>query len=87
MNLKNRENSLKLADLNYSKLEMQEYLKLNTMTKEAAQTVFKNRVRMANYGKTSLEVMGQSTALYVAPTWMVRKLVLKTDLLSIRGSL
>ena len=51
MKLKNRENRSKMSDLNYSKLELQEYLKLNTMSKEAAQIVFRYRVRMANYGK------------------------------------
>ena len=50
MKLKNRENRSKMSDLSYSKLELQEYLKLNTMSKEAAQTVFRYRVRMANYG-------------------------------------
>ena len=71
-----------MSDLNYSKLELQEYLKLNTMSKEAAQTVFRYRVRMANYGETFAEVMGQSTALYVAPTWMGRIWDLKIALSS-----
>ena len=51
MILKNRENRSKMSDLNYSKLKIQEYLKLQTIDRQGAQTLFKYRVRMANYGE------------------------------------
>ena len=41
----------KLMDLSYSKLELQEYLKLEHINRFGAQTVFKYRVRMANFGE------------------------------------
>ena len=39
----------KLSDLNYTKLETQNYFK--TFNKTEAQTLFMYRVRMANYGE------------------------------------
>ena len=41
----------KLNDLNYTKLEMQRYLKLENLTTIEAQALFRYRVRMANYGE------------------------------------
>ena len=44
----------KMSDLNYSKLEIPEYLKLeqiNTINTQGAQTLFKYRVRMANFSE------------------------------------
>ena len=37
--------------LSYSKLEMQEYLKLETVNASMAKTLFRYRVRMADYGE------------------------------------
>ena len=51
MKLKGRENRSKMNDLSYSKLEMQNYLNLENINKTGAQTLFKYRVRMANYGE------------------------------------
>ena len=41
----------KMKDLNYSKLEMQKYFKLENMNTEGARTLFKYRTRMAQYGE------------------------------------
>ena len=41
----------KMKDLNYTKLEMQTYLKLNNTNTEGARTLFKYRTRMAQYGE------------------------------------
>ena len=51
MNLKDRENRSKMNDLSYTKLEMQNYLMLENINKAGAQTLFKYRVRMANFGE------------------------------------
>ena len=51
MNLKTRENRSKMDDLNYHKLNIQEYLNLKTIHKQGAQILFKYRVRMAKYGE------------------------------------
>ena len=40
-----------MSDLNYSKLEIQEYLKLEHINTQGAQTLFKYRVRMANFSE------------------------------------
>ena len=40
-----------MKDLNYTKLEMQTYLKLNNTNTEGARTLFKYRTRMAQYGE------------------------------------
>ena len=40
-----------MKDLNYTKLEMQTYLKLNNTSTEGARTLFKYRTRMAQYGE------------------------------------
>ena len=50
MKMKSKHES-KMGLLNYSKLCMQDYLKLENFDKKMAQTVFRYRVRMANYGK------------------------------------
>ena len=47
MNMK--QSHSKLSDLNYTKLETQNYLKI--LNKTEAQTLFMYRVRMANYGE------------------------------------
>ena len=49
----------KLSDLNYTKLETQNYLKI--LKKTEAQTLFMYRVRMANYGENFREL--QNTTL------------------------
>ena len=41
----------KLDDLSYDKLEMQNYLKLENINTTGAQTLFRYRSRMANYGE------------------------------------
>ena len=41
----------KMDNLNYSKLEIQEYFKLENMNTAGAQTLFKYRVRMANFSE------------------------------------
>ena len=41
----------KLKELMYTKLEMQDYLKLNNFDKVAAQTLFRYRVRMVSFGE------------------------------------
>ena len=51
MNLKDRVNRSKMNDLSYTKLEMQIYLMLENINKAGAQTLFKYRVRMANFGE------------------------------------
>ena len=51
MNLKDRENRSKMNDLSYTKLEMQNYLMLENISKAGAQTLFKYRVRVANFGE------------------------------------
>ena len=41
----------KMDDLTYSKLEMQEYFKLENMSSNGAKTLFRYRTRMAQYGE------------------------------------
>ena len=50
----------KLNNLKYTKLEMQRYLKLENLNTIGAQTLFKYRVRMANYGEN---FRGRSTSI------------------------
>ena len=49
--MKLKQKHSKLQDLSYSKLETQKYFKLANMNTLGAQTLFKYRVRMANYGE------------------------------------
>ena len=49
--MKMKQPHTKLDDLRYTKLEMQSYLKLENMHTFGAQTLFKYRTRMANYGE------------------------------------
>ena len=49
--MKTKQSHSKLNSLEYSKLEIQNYLKLRNMNTAEAQTLFKFRVRMANYGE------------------------------------
>ena len=49
--LKKKQKHSKMASLNYGKLEMQEYLKLNNINSSMAKILFKYRTRMANYGE------------------------------------
>jgi hypothetical protein len=41
----------KMGNLNYSKLDMQKYLYSGNLDKNSAQTIFRYRVRMADYGE------------------------------------
>ena len=49
--MKIKQSHSKLDNLNYTKLEMQQYLKMENLKTEEAQTLFKYRVWMANFGE------------------------------------
>ena len=49
--LKRKQTHTKMSNLSYSKLEMQEYLKLVNVNASMAKTLFRYRVRMADYGE------------------------------------
>ena len=49
--MKKKQTHNKLKDLQYTKLEMQEYLKLENLNTTEALTLFRYRVRMAKYGE------------------------------------
>ena len=49
--MKKKQTHSKLKDLQYTKLEMQEYLKLENLNTTEALTLFRYRVRMAKYGE------------------------------------
>ena len=58
--MKLKQKHSKLSDLSYSKLETQKYFKLDNMNTVGAQTLFKYRVRMANYGENFRGLAGQA---------------------------
>ena len=65
-----------MSDLNYSKLKIQEYLKLQTIDRQGAKTPFKYRVRMANYGENFRGSHGPvmvAMAPYVVYIWTTKK--------------
>ena len=47
-----------MKDLNYSKLEIQKYFKLENMNTEEARTLFKYRAQMAQYGENHRDNTG-----------------------------
>ena len=49
--MKMKQTHSKMSNLNYTKLEIQNYLKLGKLNTAEAQTLFRYRVRMANYGE------------------------------------
>ena len=49
--MKVKQRHSKMDNLNYSKLDMQQYLKLENIDKNSAQTLFRFRVRMAKFGE------------------------------------
>ena len=49
--MKTKQKHSKLENLQYTKLEIQSYLKLENLNTNEAQILFKYRVRMANYGE------------------------------------
>ena len=49
--MKTKQTHSKMSSLNYTKLEIQNYLKLGKLNTAEAQTLFRYRVRMANYGE------------------------------------
>ena len=49
--LKRKQTHTKMSNLSYSKLEMQEYLKLDNFDASTAKTLFRYRLRMADYGE------------------------------------
>ena len=72
MNQKERENRSKMNDLSNSKLEMQNYLKFENINKAGVQTLFKYRVRMANFGE-NYRVLAQSAVLCGIPILTIRR--------------
>ena len=63
----------KMDNLNYSKLEIQEYFKLENMNTAGAQTLFKYRVRMANFSENFCGNQGPLLFHYVVIIWTVNK--------------
>ena len=71
MKMKSKHES-KMGLLNYSKLDMKDYLLLENFDKQTAQTVFRYRTRMANYGKTFVDPAGLLHVHFAASIWIAR---------------
>ena len=77
-----KESHSKLNDLFYSKLEIQNYFKLENINTNEAQTLFRYRVRMAKYGEN---FRGKKSPIMCplchTHTWIIRKCAMKYALL------